>query len=142
MYYIKYVNYKLFTRFKRQDGQVTSALWSAAMVAPILFVFNIIFLITCYYAFKWEMPIMKEKISFFSKGKIFYGYAIIFVINYMIVYFNKQYIAIFSKFNRIEAKSKYSDFYFFIYFWLSWIGSVLVLLIKKYLTLGYLESPF
>lgn len=143
MYYLKYLNYKLYMRFKEQDGSELSARWSAMLIVPTLLIMNISTLIICHGLFVWGFETHRHKTSFlFSQRFGWSTFIVLYISNYFLVYFNKRYIRIFSEFNRIDMKSRFSNIYLFIYFFLSMLSIPIVFLIEKYIRLGYLESPF
>ena len=124
MYIIKYVNYKMYSRFIRQGDSISLALVSAMGTATLLFYSNLMLILNLYCIYENLQPITVLKN--FGKIRALCLYFIIFLINFLLVYFNKRHVKIFDDIYHTDKKNKYSDLLFFTYF----VGTFLMLCIS------------
>ena len=129
MYFLKYLNYKMYKMFLKQGDSSKLALIYACIATSLLFLSIFIMILNIYCIVIGIEPLSILKYS--VKGKLFIFFAIILFLNYYLIYYNQKYVNFFKKIYSQEQVNKYSDILFFCIKW----GTIIITILSFY----YLE---
>jgi hypothetical protein len=138
MYFLYYINYKAYPLYIKQGDEHRLAIYSAKIGVTLCLFLNTISILNFYCAFLKTEPrvILHDAI----REKLFLMAAIIFMINYFLVYFNGNYVNIFSDFSCKDGRNNHSSLLFYLYLFGSFIFVILSFLCVDYVKHGHITG--
>jgi hypothetical protein len=119
MYVLKYINYKVFRHFIKQGDADGTAILSAMGGVTLLLSINIVFCLNIYCIYLGTD--LRVFLSSYASTSIYYISIVIFIFNYFLIYRNKKYKSIFEEVSYRDSKNVFSDLFFSIYLWGSFV---------------------